>query len=382
MARFRFLTRLKRAWLASKQRGIAGFASGFTLIELLVSMIIAAIITVSLLSLVIGLVDVNKRDAEQTEVQQSMQAAMDYISEELREAIFVYDKECIVGQGTKTNPTSVSDCPGLVNHLPASVKDNIVLAFWRTNLLPLDVLKTCSDYSKGGAGDAPRLNSGDVRNGYAVKDIPCIASRGYTLVVYTLKKGTTDVWRGKARLERYQLAQFNANGTAVTGYVDPLNSAELGDLRFKHWPYQKEKDTSAIANKQSDLPTGTPAVLVDFLDDTPLKPDLQINIPIAQRIPEPICPTLSHPTYSLADDKATRGFFACVRGRIYYNAVGLTQAQIDAQEAEQDVKQEIVVNITGAVPERKGNLFSELGSSADKKLAPLQTRVLSRSILR
>jgi prepilin-type N-terminal cleavage/methylation domain-containing protein len=363
MARFRFLTRLKRAWLASKQRGLAGFASGFTLIELLVSMIIAAIITVSLLSLVVGLVDVNKRDAEQTEVQQSMQAAMDYISEELREAIFVYDDKCIVGQGSKTNPTSVSDCPGLVNHLPPSVKDNIVLAFWRTNLLPLDVLQTCDDYSKGGAGGAPRLNSDDVRNGYAVKDIPCIAGRGYTLVAYTLKKGTTDVWRGKARLERYQLTQFNADGTAVTGYVDPLNSAELGDLRFKHWPYQKEKDTSAIANKQSGLPTGTPAVLVDFLDDTPANST---------------CPDLSHPTY--ISDGA--GFSACVRGRIYYNAVGLTQAQIDAQEAEQDVKQEIVVSLKGAVPERKGNLFSELGSAADKKLAPLQTRVLSRSILR
>ncbi len=361
MARFRFLTRLKRAWLASKKRGIVGFASGFTLIELLVSMIIAAIITVSLLGLVVGLVDVNKRDAEQTEVQQGMQAAMDYISEELRESIFVYDNACLVGQGTMGPASTSADCPGLVKHIPASLEKSIVLAFWRTNLLPQKVLDTCKTYSTGGGADGKdqRLNDPAVRN------IPCIAGRGYTLVVYTLQTGSTDVWRGKARLARYQLPQFNDRGDPVDGYVDPLNSAEIEDLRFQHWPWQKAKDNATLTLMQKDRPTAdTSAVLVDFLDDK--APD-----------PKPGCPLYSSPTYNTN----AAGFHACVRGKIY-STPDPDPAIKKLQEAEQGVKQEIVVSLKGAVPERKGNLFSELGSAADKKLAPLQTRVLSRSILR
>ena len=370
MARLRFLTRLKRAWLASKKRSIAGF----TLIELLVSMIIAAIITISLLSLVVGLVDVNQRDAEQTEVQQSMQAAMDYVGEELRESVFVYDAQCLGGQGSMTSAAPGSaDCPGLVNHIPTTLKTDIALAFWRTNLLPADVLQTCSDYSTGGTDEtggttAPRLSSEDVKNGgYAVKNIPCIAGRGYTLVVYTLEKGSTAPWRGKARLKRYQLTQFNASSGKVDGYVDPLNSAELGDLRFLHWPYQKASDTSTLSNNQllSGTLIDTSAVLVDFLDDAEKTPDIAKD-----------CPTPTHPTYN---GKLT-SFRACVRGRTA-TVAGLTGTALTAQEAEQDVKQEIVVSLTGAVPDRaKAGLA--LGVGSDKKLAPLQTRVLSRSILR
>lgn len=370
MARLRFLTRLKRAWLASKKRSIAGF----TLIELLVSMLIAAIITVSLLSLVVGLVDVNQRDAEQTEVQQSMQAAMDYVSQELRESVFVYDAQCLAGQGNigGTAPGS-ADCPGLVNHIPATLKDNIALAFWRTSLLPEDVLKTCSDYSTGGPDDAggttaPRLTSEDVKNGgYAVKSIPCIAGRGYTLVVYTLEKRleTDTIWRGKARLKRYQLTQFNESGGKVNGYVDPLGSAEIGDLRFLHWPYQKATDTSALTNSQAGvLPDDTSAVLVDFLDDTEKTPAATD------------CPAPTHLTYN----SNLTSFRACVRGRTATIA-GLTGAALEAQDAEQDVKQEIVVTLTGKIPDRPKAVIA-LGSPADKKLAPLQTRVLSRTILR
>ena len=190
MARLNFLTRLKRAWLASNKRGISGFLSGFTLIELLVSMIIAAIITVSLLSLVVGLVDVNKRDAEQTEVQQSMQAAMDYIAEELRESIFVYDQQCLVGQGNKTNPTSASDCPGLVNHIPAGPSRTSL--YWPSGA-PTSCLRVCARHLQ--ASQHRRFSRRP-----AVKNIPCVAGRGYTLVVYTLTKGSADVWRGKAQL--------------------------------------------------------------------------------------------------------------------------------------------------------------------------------------
>ena len=139
----------------------------------------------------------------------------------------------------------------------------------------------------------------------------------------------------------------------------------LETYAFRTGPIRKQEDKADdLKNQQAGkLPADTSAVLVDFLDDkTPT--------------PAPTCPEPSHPTYN--SDAA--GIYACVRGRVYYVA-DPDLVKRAAQEAEQGVKQEIVVNLTGAVPD-KPKLLIGLGSAADKKLAPLQTRVLSRSILR
>ena len=74
-------------------------AKGFTLIELLVALLIGGIISSALLYGVVELLQTNQRESSRAETQREMQLALDYISSELREAVFVYDGGCLVGTG-------------------------------------------------------------------------------------------------------------------------------------------------------------------------------------------------------------------------------------------------------------------------------------------
>src|SRR5579883_288975 len=153
MARPRVIARLKRLRTAYQKLRMAGF----TLIELLVAMFVGGIITVALLSLVIQLVDVNQRDASRSDTQRDMQAAINYISQELREAVFVYDGDCLQGSVAPSGITATnfsSECPGVLNLVPpgltgsSSGDTNIpVLAFWRADPLPQGLLTECSKNS-------------------------------------------------------------------------------------------------------------------------------------------------------------------------------------------------------------------------------------------
>jgi prepilin-type N-terminal cleavage/methylation domain-containing protein len=347
--------------------------AGFTLIELLVSMIIGSIIVVALLGLVVELTEVNQKDLSRTETQREMQAAIDYITQDLREAVFVYSGECM-GNVTIGDPATVLTtpfCPGVLNHVPAALtaKNRVpVLVFWRTDPLPEEVLLkgVCAEVFKDG------LLKDDEKA--KVNNVPCIAGKGYNLVIYAIQKDDpNDEWKGKARLVRYQLSQYNAAGNLNDGYVDPVQSDELGNLKFLHWPYQKNK-TGNLEIKQSVRPSGEGEirVLVDFVDDFAIKPG---GSPLADGRQPPACiPPPSVDKEIVPPNSATfnpdhlRGFYACVKGK-----------SLEEKDSVAGDKQEIVVSLAGNVTGRPG---FPTGNDNAARLSPLQTRVLSRGVVR
>ena len=120
-------------------------AKGFTLLELLVAMIIGSLIVLALLTLVVQLTETNQKDAARTQVQQDMQSAMDYVAQDLRSAVFVYNGECLQG---KAGPSFAKSCPGIINYIPTTINDDPlekvpVLAFWRTKELPKKIRDLC-----------------------------------------------------------------------------------------------------------------------------------------------------------------------------------------------------------------------------------------------
>ncbi|MBW4690153.1 MAG: prepilin-type N-terminal cleavage/methylation domain-containing protein [Lyngbya sp. HA4199-MV5] len=366
MARPHVIARLKRFWAAYRKRQQAGF----TLIELLVAMFIGGIITVTLLALVVQLVDVNQRDSARSETQRDMQAAMNYISQELREAVFVYDGRCLQGTATITAANYTTECPGLLSYIPPGLSTAStaytpipVLAFWRADPLPQGLLAACSNNS--GALDDATLPA-------AVQGVPCLSGRTYTLVVYTLfnDTSTSDIWPGRARLVRYQLAQFASSATSGTqtntGYVDPLSSPNSS---FQQWPFQLTTDAgggTVVANAQTSA-GGRPgdgtlgsnsAVLVDYVDDGLLAVT-------------PVCAANSNIT-PFNPNPNIRSFYACIRGKTY-----------GAVDTEQGVNQEVQLFLAGNVQGRPGfPLRTDLPSGAIESQAfPLQTRVLTRGII-
>jgi type II secretory pathway pseudopilin PulG len=387
MTKFSLKNRLKRLRaLLKRDRGF-----GFTLLELLVAMFVAGLIVIGLLTLSARITEANQKDAGRSQVQQDMRAAIDYIAQDLREAVFVYNGRCLQGNGTPTVANFGTICPGIVNYIPpemSSASRFPVLAFWRTSPLPDDIRTLCNT-------NAPQLASDDstvVENNPLVQaGVPCVASTSYTLVVYALDtandRGDNGIWQGKSRLLRYQLPQFRDGAASQndqsTGYANPLQSSEF---TFQQWPLSVEG--GAVVNRQNGGVGGArvagrptvgdnqPQVLVDFVDGDPnnLTPD-PIDAPAKL---DPNCEEFG------ADDDAqdnalspfgttNRGFYACVRGG------GINNAPVVAGTPPPPVdNQEVQITLTGSVAGYPGY---PIGNDGDARLSPVQTRVLIRGVL-
>jgi prepilin-type N-terminal cleavage/methylation domain-containing protein len=285
---------LRLVFLSSSDQVAKGFTSdrrfalGFTLIELLVAIIVSSLITMALLFTAVQLMGTNQREAARSDTQREVQSALDYIARDLREAIYVYDGECLLpGAGRALiapNDPAQGNCPGLLANLPAQLNDanNLpVLAFWRVDPLPEPLIQFCQTP----ANARELVQRSNARR--AIDEINCGAKRMYTLVVYSLNRsgGPTDpatpanspnrIWRGRSRLTRYQLPKYTYSNAALrppvitTGWVAPDGT----ESSFLSWPRAGQNGVNRLDLRL--LATQTPPratywdnkVLVDFIDD-------------------------------------------------------------------------------------------------------------------
>ena len=335
--------------------------SGFTLIELLVSMVIATIVVSGLMSFVVQLLSTNQQEAGQTQTQNDMQLALDYITTDLREAVYVYPGECLraTGEGSKTATTISPDyCPGVVNHIKTPPANSMpILAFWKLDILPEVLITSC------GTATPPA-------------GVPCTSGRTYTLVVYFLRKNlpSETIWPGKARLLRYELPNYQSDGTVITNYVSP----EQSGVGFRKWPWQFK--SGAVTNLQTAIPgTGNNNALplTDFVDDTSRTGDNPVS-------PQPpLCPINDENSATQEDNgiyyritpvvTATpfaanmRSFYACVKvDKTVENATDVYDGGA--------VNQDILVFL-------RGNSEGRVQPSNNNKLPTLNAQVLRRSIV-
>jgi prepilin-type N-terminal cleavage/methylation domain-containing protein len=352
-------------------------SSGFTLIELLVALIIGAIITTLVLGFTVSLMRNNQREASRSNTQREVQAALDYINRDVREAVYVYDGECLRTTGIKsptaTPATAANTCPGLLNYLPADLNTatNLpILAFWRLDPLPDQLLTSvCGDpaTARSITNSNPALRP---LPGSPIDKLPCVGRKMYTLVVYSLNNNEPNpndrIWNGRSRITRYTLAPYtDGNGTTETvGWYSPLATS------FPNWPYN-----ASPRNGAPNLPTtraanwaGNNQVLVDFIDD---RPSDSSTTNIAE------CPTVNNIAketeggfyatpaqggaggYAAAAALSRRTFYACVRGG-----------------DRASLNQEVIVRI-------QGNAAGQPGVALNQGNVPvtMETRILTRGVL-
>jgi prepilin-type N-terminal cleavage/methylation domain-containing protein len=360
------LRSIKQRWFANRKRRTAGF----TLIELLVSMVIGTIITAALLSLVVDLNNTNQKDTSRSETQRDMQLAMNYITQDLREAVYVYDGECLQGAGTMNAANFATSCPGVVNYIPAKMSANNAdgqyipaLAFWRADPLPDPVQQQCRTAAQNSQTN-PNSTTNPL-NTLIRQGVPCVSSKTYTLVVYAIVDPTTNAgspWQGRARLVRYQFSQFNASGAVNTGWVNPIPDP---NTTFQQWPFE---GTTFAVQSGFARPNNDPDVLVDFLDDTNASTLTADKQPSCVDPSDTSATATTNPRYVITPKNPTgnvRSFFACVRGKTW-----------NASELEQSVNQEVRLELTGNTAGRGGFPLSTPNDAS--RIFPLQTRVLIR----
>lgn len=283
-----------KSYIAALRKGKSG---GFTLIELLMAMVVGSIVVYGMLSLVVNLLETDKRETAKSQTQEEMGQALDYIAAELQEAVYIYESDCLTTGRTGTIP-----CPGLVNEIdfPTDVKP--VLAFWKVEQVPYRTTPT--EKNQNLPDDCTKVATN--RKGEC--ELLMLSRNTYTLVVYGLQKDEdkTDedkTWEGPARITRFELRKYDPEKLSpeleqTKGYKDPPIS------NFGDWKRCTTSGTDYCATLTGKIPFNNNVVLVDLVDD----PD---KSPAAQDCPTDYSAT---PPSNPASSKAAEGsFYACVK---------------------------------------------------------------------
>ncbi|TAE57161.1 MAG: prepilin-type N-terminal cleavage/methylation domain-containing protein [Nostocales cyanobacterium] len=264
---------------------------GFTLIELMVGLVTSSIIITTLLGFMINIMETEKKEQAKITSEQEIQAALEYISRDLQQAIYIYD-----APGIEAIKNQLPPSPSSIDRVP-------VLVFWQRELIE-DVLPIV----------------GSSRDDAFV----------YSLVVYFLIKDTRSSasnWSKIARIGRWQirdgvLANKDDNtsilcggfpGKYVKGYSSNVNEF-CPSSGFKPFDLNSQGTIEEIMNnwqKGSGAYTANTLVLVDYIDQTTNNP------------PPAICPpnvvnynvTWSKVTPESFNDTETgkmTSFYACV----------------------------------------------------------------------
>lgn len=97
--------------------------SGFTLTELLVAMVMTFLILTPLLTFVVDMVNTDRKEQLKAYTEQEVQSAVDFISQDLSQAVYIYDK------------TGVDAIAGPGKFIPRSDERVPILVFWKRRLV-------------------------------------------------------------------------------------------------------------------------------------------------------------------------------------------------------------------------------------------------------
>jgi len=115
--------------------GPAQTDKGMTLVELLVGSIMAFLIITPMLAFVVDMLNTDRREQVKSNTEQDIQAAVDFIAQDLSQAIYIYDNRALIGP---PGPNEQEVRP----QLPPNPNGTPILVFWKRqqlkNALPIN----------------------------------------------------------------------------------------------------------------------------------------------------------------------------------------------------------------------------------------------------
>jgi len=277
--------------------GPAQTEKGMTLVELLVGSIMAFLIITPMLAFVVDMLNTDRREQVKSNTEQDIQAAADFISQDLSQAIWIYDQVGI----TAINNTTTK-LPTLANGTP-------ILVFWKRqqmkNSLPIN--STVSTKKPSDCKNTPA---------------ECNDTYVLSLVAYYQIKETvsTSIWcqpsggTCPSRIARYEIREPIRNPYTTDVTKPYYDAADLTDSQQGSAAFNKDFDFS---KPTVNVTTGTsfpnPEVLVNYIDHS------------AGPILTPCTTALGNPSITTGvtttpvpettlkiTDNSTNSFYACV----------------------------------------------------------------------
>ncbi|MEG5136194.1 MULTISPECIES: hormogonium polysaccharide secretion pseudopilin HpsC [unclassified Microcoleus] len=230
---------------------------GMTLVELLVGSIMAFLIITPMLAFVVDMLNTDRREQVKSNTEQDLQAAVDFIAQDLSQAIYIYDNDPTTG------------IPAIKSFLPPQTNKTPILVFWKRqvlkNSLPVDINLTpqpdkCDSSAKPGT-------AGECNDTYVL-----------SLVAYYQIKDTDSTWcqpQGSAcptRIARYQIQDGLENKSSdPTKPYTGLNSGQKTSPAYNGTPVGTTPafDITKPEQNVTNLPPGNwdgSDVLVNYID--------------------------------------------------------------------------------------------------------------------
>jgi type II secretory pathway pseudopilin PulG len=289
--------------------GPAQTDNGMTLVELLVGAIMAFLIITPMLAFVVDMLNTDRREQVKSNTEQDIQAAVDFIAQDLSQAIYIYNgKE--IGE--------------IKTQLPAPANGTPILVFWKRqqikNAVPVSAAKKPRECP--GSGQTGGTTSGtDECNDTYVRSL---------VAYYQIKENASNsIWCQPSgtdcpsRIERYEIKDGVKNPYATNvgapdfGYYPDSDLGTRNSLK-KDDAFNKDFDFSApTKNVTASKPWPPSEVLVNYIDHSPKQldgeecqkalgyPETKIGLAAATKVPED--------TLKVTDqDKTKNSFYACV----------------------------------------------------------------------
>jgi type II secretory pathway pseudopilin PulG len=219
---------------------------GFTLVELLIGLVMAFLVLTPLFGLMISIMNTDEKEQAKTTSEQELQTAIDFITRDLQQAVYIYDF-----QGVTNNYNTIAANSGIRDSLPTVAGGVPILVFWKQEVVS-NVIPTT------GPNDDASV---------------------YSLVAYYLINSPSTIWSNTARIARWQIndgVRSPSDTSGVTCNPSYNTSIRFVDADNCPSPGFKPFDLDMNQWQRSGSFTNDPQVLVDFIDQTPRD---QTNVP-------------------------------------------------------------------------------------------------------
>ena len=311
---------------------------GFTLVELLIGLVMAFLVLTPLFGLMISIMNTDEKEQAKTTSEQELQTAIDFITRDLQQAVYIYDY-----QGVTNNYNTIAANSGIKDSLPTVTGGVPILVFWKQEVVS-NVIPTT-----GTKNDDASI---------------------YSLVAYYLINSPSTIWSNTARIARWQIkdgVRSPSDTSGVTCNPSYNTSIKFVDADNCPSPGFKPFDLDMNQWQRSGSFTNDPHVLVDFIDQTPRD---QTNVPNIT----PSCANANQSSVTITpiSSATMTSFYACVsnyadptnQGQVISTAQifirGNALARIQTSNIDyKDKSQQTYFPTVSAIIQARGSLYTQ-----------------------